>query len=288
VTKLVLDRMALDDVGYNPQRLAEAIHAQLGQREGPIPVHDIALALDIEDIRIEPLNNLEAALVTTPERSYGQILLNRQSGPERRRFSAGHELLHFLNPLHVPTAEGGFRCTRADMRASGKDLDRHLRQEAEANAFAVELLTPRPRMRSYLRGNADLRKVLAVADDFDISREAAARRFVNLHSDNLAAVFCKDRKFLYADRPDAFPGLCLSRGQAVSLSGGEQGDLSDFDDADPRDWLFTANRGSELLMQTLWQGGGYSITLLHAIEPDEADDPGIDDTYERFTGGRAR
>ena len=41
-----LDRMRVEDVGLNPQRLAEAIHQQLACNSGPVPVREIALALD--------------------------------------------------------------------------------------------------------------------------------------------------------------------------------------------------------------------------------------------------
>ena len=72
-----LDRMAIEDVGLNPQRLAEAIHDQLARLDGAVPIYEIAAALDIDEIREQPLSNLEAALVTTPERDRGRILLNQ-------------------------------------------------------------------------------------------------------------------------------------------------------------------------------------------------------------------
>ncbi len=135
--------MSIEDVGLNPRRIAEAILAQLEGERGAVPVREIALALDIEWIRAEPLSNIEAALVTTAERDRGQILLNSRSSRQRQRFSLGHELLHFLNPLHEQTSEGGFQCSRLDMRASASTQGRHERQESEANEFAIELLTPR-------------------------------------------------------------------------------------------------------------------------------------------------
>jgi IrrE N-terminal-like domain len=220
VTEIKLDRMALDDVGANPRRLAEAIHGQLGERKGPVLVDQIARALDIEEIREERISNIEAALVTDPERSYGSILVNLNSSPQRRRFSIGHELGHFLNPLHEPTSSEGFRCTRSDMiLAAQNDQDRYVRQEAEANTFAIELLAPRGRVKSYLNPSPDLAKVLRLAGDLDISREAAARRYVELHDETLAVVFCASGKFSYARRKDEFPSLCLRQGQPLNLLG---------------------------------------------------------------------
>lgn len=100
----MLDRIAIEDVGANAVRLAEAIHVQLGDRPGPVPVGEIARALDIVEIRMETLSNIEGALVTTPERGFGSILVNQNSSSRRRRFTIGHELLHFLSPTHRPTS----------------------------------------------------------------------------------------------------------------------------------------------------------------------------------------
>ena len=162
---LTLDRMAIEEVGLNPQRLAEAIDDQLGELDGGVPVYEIAAALDIEEIREWPLSNLDGALITTPERDRGRVLLNLKSSVQRRRFSLSHELLHFLNPTHQQTSADGFHCTRRDMRISGdnKSSDRHKRQESEANRFAIELLTPRRRLKPFLTGTPDMKTVASMA-----------------------------------------------------------------------------------------------------------------------------
>jgi len=107
----VLDRIDVEGAGPNATRLAKAIHGQLGPRPGPVKVHEIARALDIVDIREEALDGFEAALITLPDRPYGSILINLNSSPQRRRYSVGHELLHFLNPWHEPTLPVGFQCS---------------------------------------------------------------------------------------------------------------------------------------------------------------------------------
>jgi len=73
-----------------PEKLAAAIHRQLGERDGPVPVHAIARVLDIVEIRQEPIANLEGALITTPERDIGHILVNANSSWQRRRYSLSH------------------------------------------------------------------------------------------------------------------------------------------------------------------------------------------------------
>jgi hypothetical protein len=288
VTIIKLDRMALDDVGLNPLRLAAAIHAQIGQGVGPVPVHEIARGLDIREIREERLISIEAALVTTPERDVGSILINLNSSSQRRRFSVGHELLHFLNPLHQQVSPNGFWCSRVDMIASAlNDRDRHRRQEAEANAFAIELLAPRARLRPYLKSAPNLKQVLVMATDLDISREAAARRYVELHSEVLAVVFCVDGKFVYARRCDEFPALCLQKGQPVDLVGDRaDSQVSLIEEVDAADWLYQAKRLT-LAAQTLYQQDGYSTTLLQVLDADDNDDD-LDDAYDRFTDWRIR
>lgn len=211
---IILDRIELAEVGANPERLAAAIHSQVGDETGPVPVHDIARALDIVDIREEPLRNMEAALLTDHERSYGAILLNSTSSPQRRRFSLGHELGHFVNEYHRTTSVTGFQCARSDM-VEARDINRHFRQEAEANRFSIELLTPRARLKPYLRGEVSLERADAMANDFDISRQAAARRYVQLHDASLAVLFCRHGRVRHIDRSEDGPRLAFWLGDAL-------------------------------------------------------------------------
>jgi hypothetical protein len=64
-----LDRMAVEEAGPNPDKLAAAIHAQLGAKTGAVPIHAIAGALDIVHVREERLPGMEGALVMTPDRN---------------------------------------------------------------------------------------------------------------------------------------------------------------------------------------------------------------------------
>lgn len=284
MTALILDRIEIEDSGANPGRLAVAIHRQLGARPGPVPVHEIARALDIFEIREEYLDNCEAALITRPERSYGSILLNLHSSPQRRRYSVGHELLHFLNAWHEPTVAQGFQCSRQDMRESKKSAnDRHLRQEAEANEFAIELLAPSSRVRPYVETPADLKHALAMARDLDISREAAARRFVALHEEPLAVVFVNNGLLRYAEPGAEFPGLSIAKAQPVPFLPTRigAGTLSEMEEIDAVDWLQRPDSAC-LSAQIFRQREGYATVLLRA-ELNDADDSELEDTYQRFT-----
>ena len=67
---------------------------------------EIARALDIHEIRVEPLSNFEGALITTAERGYGSILVNGNVDRRRQTFTIAHELGHFLNIWHRPDDRG--------------------------------------------------------------------------------------------------------------------------------------------------------------------------------------
>jgi IrrE N-terminal-like domain len=109
-----LDRMAIEEAGPNPQRLAEAIHQQIDLATGPVPVADIAAALDIVEIKEAPLRGLEGALVGPLDRNVGAILLNSHSPPLRRRFTLAHEL--------VTSSMCGIRLTRRAALPARKEI----------------------------------------------------------------------------------------------------------------------------------------------------------------------
>jgi Zn-dependent peptidase ImmA (M78 family) len=272
-----LDRMEIEDSGPNPERLAAAIHLQVRHASGPVPIYEIAEALDIVEIREAPMRGLEGAVVTTPDRNVGSIVVNSRSHPVRRRFTLAHELGHFLNPWHRPSdRSGGFSCTRADLgngwrRRASAHVSRHVAQEIEANRFAIELLAPTRLLRPYLSGIPDLAKVIELADDLGLSREAGARRYVELHQGPTALVFSADGVVRYVQRHSDFPFVSCQRGQrllALPAATDEAG-LSAHVEADPRDWLGRPGRDS-LVVQTLSQRDGYAITLL-AFDATETD-----------------
>ena len=84
--------MSIDDVRANPENIARVVHKQLYLTTGPVPVREIAMARDIEEIAEAQLASFEGALLMPPERAVGKILLNSSSPPERRRFTLSHEL----------------------------------------------------------------------------------------------------------------------------------------------------------------------------------------------------
>ncbi|MBE0702702.1 MAG: hypothetical protein IH582_05955, partial [Afipia sp.] len=68
---LTIDRMEIDDVGGDPAKLAAAIVKQLPDVSKPIPVREIAAAIDIYEIREESLSGLEGGLIVAEDKSEG-------------------------------------------------------------------------------------------------------------------------------------------------------------------------------------------------------------------------
>lgn len=256
---LILDRMAIEEAGGNPERLAGAVLGQIPNVTLPIPVEAIAPAVGINSIQSKPLDGFEACLITDANKASGLILVNARSSRERRRYSIGHELGHFLNVWHF--ADDAISCASSDMAANDEKC---AKREAEANRFAASLLMPRRLARPYLRSEPDLAQALALASAADVSMQAGIRRYVDLHDVNMAALFAKDGRILYVHKKKAFPKLKLwNRDRLpaeVARPSHAVGKVTTIEDADPDNWTCWAN--GDLRVQTLNQANGYQIILL--------------------------
>jgi hypothetical protein len=144
---------------------------------------------------------------------YGCVLLEQRDPVARRRFTAAHELghylLHFLPLLQDATGEEAGPCIITEGLAALEDPDAGLPEgevrfsdpfalaavepaidretmEDEANAFAAELLMPETSVKSlaerYRRETGGRRSVLArrLAPEFLVSRQAMLRRLQTL------------------------------------------------------------------------------------------------------------
>jgi len=274
---LQIDRMEIDDVGGNPLKLALAVLGQIKDLSPPIPVRDIATALDIYEIREEVLTGFEGGLITPDDKSEGAILVNADRPERRKRYTISHELGHYLNPWHKPQSADGFRCSSRDMVAETfKRGDRALQMEVQANEFAAELLMPAQLFQRELRRltGLDLDHVLSLADEFFVSREAAARKYVTLVDEPTAVVFSKEGTIRYVKSHPKFPKLgvwskyplpvhLLSR-----LSSLPAGEASKWEVIEGDVWLQDA-KGQQLCEQTLAQRNGFRLTLIALEEPSD-------------------
>ena len=273
-----ISRMDLADLGA-PDALAEGILKQETDMTIPVPIEDIARSVDITDIAFIGTDSFEGGLVTDRDKSEGVILVNRKSSRRRRRFTVGHELGHFLMPLHLPDNGTQFMCTTADMRRSdsSKTMDMTLRMEVEANRFAASLLLPALLFRRDLARSPapDIGLLLQLCDKYDTSKEATTRRFCELTDTPSAAVFSKDGMFLYAVRGREFPFIALCRDQPLAARSqtarfkGVEGDISDMAAIDGHWWTDSEPHcNGQVLEQTLLQVDGYRLTLLQLDEEE--------------------
>lgn len=272
--------MELADVG-SPDAIIAAILKQLPNMALPVPVDEIAFAVGIE--RIAPLetDGFEGALIAVPDKSKGVILVNQNRPRQRKRFSVSHEVGHFLIPTHQAQDARGFQCRTQDMRRTTfTSGDRAAQMEVEANRFAAHLLMPPPMFRRDLERlpGADIEHIIALASKskYDVSKEAAARRYVEYHHEVCAAIVSREGKFLRAYRNSKFPFIPLNVGERVpigsltaSYSGPSQ--LSRWEEQDFGNWLgdrlpvgLTA-----LYEQVLLQSDGFRLTLLNVDLQDE-------------------
>ncbi|MEQ9408434.1 MAG: ImmA/IrrE family metallo-endopeptidase [Fuerstiella sp.] len=117
--------------------------------------------------------------------SDGRVVLrvNKDRPLCRQRFSISHEIGHTL----FPDYQLAVRCRKANDRiwADGNDL-----LETLCDVAASELMFPTPWFVDRISAMSLSAESLAgLADDYEASREATIRRFVELHPEPLVAVF---------------------------------------------------------------------------------------------------
>ncbi len=282
---LKIDRMEIDDAGGNPSKLAHSVLKQIPDLKPRIPVREIAFAVGIYEIREEPLVGIEGGLIAPDDKSEGAILVNLDRPEKRKRYTIGHELGHYLNPWHKPAAQEGFRCSPKDMAVEAfRAGDRAAQMEVEANQFAAELLMPAGLVNGFLRrlSGIDIDHILSMSEDFRVSREAAARRYVALHDDPAAVIFSKDGVIRYIKKHPHFPAIEVwSRDPlpAISVSARSRlqvGQISDWDAVDAGVWLRDP-KGRQICEQTLAQRNGFRLTLITLAEIEDEDDGGDED-----------
>jgi Zn-dependent peptidase ImmA (M78 family) len=287
-----LTRMDLDGTG-SPMGLVGKILKAEPELTIPVPIEELARQLDITDIRDMTTDGFEGGLVTDTARSSGYILVNRAARLGRRRFTVGHELGHFLMTHHKPP-QGGFQCSRDDMRAwSDKEKSAGIRMEVEANEFSALILMPPPLWKRELGklGDPDLSQIVALAKAFGVSKEAAARSFAQYHDEAVAIVVAKDGKAEKIYRKlTGFPTPCVKAGMNIPPSSflfraTEQLDLpTEIVEARAEFWLESdfGVRLPKLYEQVFFQHDGYALIMLWAELPRENDfDPDEDRTSKQ-------
>jgi hypothetical protein len=263
--------MELADCG-SPEKLLGVIFAKRQEWRPPVPIEDFAASVGIEQIKALETDGFEGALLTDADKTRGVILFNERSARQRKRFTIGHELGHFL----IPTHRGNQQCTSKDMRESKRATERE-RREAEANRFSAGLLMPRHWfVREMNRlGDADVSHVRALAQLFDTSLEATANRYAELTDDRCAFVFSKDGVVRYARPSKQFPKLAVRAGDTLPVGASKvsTGQAVAWKELAGDVWLQDGfgRSGPPLLEQAVAQANGFQLTLLF-LEPPEQDE----------------
>lgn len=148
-----------------------------------IVVEDFALRIGLAIIAA-PLVGAVAQLIS-PRWGRPKILLSdRLVESEVRRFTIAHELAHYL--LRHPSLSLAEMC---DPLARGTERTWERNVEAEANAFAAELLVPEALVRPIFAGaQPSLEPALQIAHMFGVSVRVGAIRFTELTDAACAAV----------------------------------------------------------------------------------------------------
>jgi len=268
--------MDLADCG-SPEKLLAVILKHHPDWTAPVPVEELAAAVNVVELRELETDGFEGALLTDPNKKKGAILYKANARKERRRFTIAHELGHFLMPSH----KGDEHCTAADLREKRLDQD-HRRREAEANRFAAGLLMPRPWFSRDMEklGDADVTHVRTLAERYGTSLEATSNRYIDLTDDVCAFVFSKDGVIRYIRPTKTFPRLAIKAGNPLpaecsSLRAPAQPlhVATPWAELDGSVWLHTelGQRTPLVLEQTMRQSNGFQISLLF-VEAEHLED----------------
>jgi Zn-dependent peptidase ImmA (M78 family) len=274
-------RMDLADCVMPEALLAEIHKLQTGVFPIPVPIEEWALALDITAIQALETKGFEGGLMMFPDRSSGTILVNEANGDRRRRFTIGHELGHFLLPWHTPRSGQGFMCSAKDMAVfrAKPGGDRYIEMEAQANQFSAGILMPAAPFRADLRARRhfEASHIVELSDRYDVSKEAMARRCVDLHDDAIAVVFSRAGVVMRAYRGKDFPRLGfaandpLPAGSIAKRATLAAGQSSAWGEGPAHHWL--ENIRGTVAEQSIGQQNGYRMTLLtFEADSDDQDD----------------
>ena len=296
-----LTRLDLDGTGSPEGLVGKILKAEPGLSY-PIPIEELARALDITEIAELETDAFEGGLLMDEHRSSGIILVNKAARGGRRRFTIGHELGHFCIPTHKPIDGDRFLCSRDDMRRwSASQQDSYARMEMEANRFSALLLMPPPMLRRYLsrRHNPDLAHVLAIHEDFDVSKDAAARAYAQYSEKPIALLVVHNGAILRIYSHIKFPRISFGANAPVPRAScywrvpKTQRTPSELREIPAGQWLESdwGTQVPELCEQVLHQQHDYALILLWpelAPEEDEYDPDEDRTSKERLAHRLAR
>ena len=183
--RAVMDETGIDDpfgaIRAKARVVVEDFHG-LFQEPPPFNLKAMASARGLHWSDDDPRFSLDSEIA--PEADGRVVLRVNKSRPEsRQRFSIGHEIGHTLFPEYHLSV----RCRKAVERSWADDDDL---LETLCDVAASELMFPQPWFTDHISSmDVSAESISQLAQDFAASRDATARRLVELHSEPLAAVF---------------------------------------------------------------------------------------------------
>jgi Zn-dependent peptidase ImmA (M78 family) len=277
----------LADLG-SPEKIANCITDHFPDIVMPISLERIAEAVGIVEIVGRTSDCFEGALVTTESKSKGSIIYNDASKIERRRFTISHELGHFLIPFHNANTQ----CAKIEMGVFQTNKPGRAK-EVEANLFASSLLMPRKFFARDIQRlkSPEIEHILKLATDYQVSKAAAARRYIELCDHMCAIVFSRYGKLQYLCKTTDFPFINIRKDQALPARSSsarrevEIGQVSDWVEMESEIWVNSSSRELTLYEQFFDQGNGYRISMLMIDDLACSDEDGDESENRSFTWG---
>jgi len=100
------------------------------------------------------------------------------------------------------------KCSNADLAAKpAREMSAHVAIEAEANLFSAELLMPKGLLKNLgsLGKEPSIQHIKAAAENLDVSFQAMAVRFVDLHDYPITFVMSRHGRVVFGYKRDSFP-----------------------------------------------------------------------------------
>ena len=144
---------------------------------GPVDTVGLIRALGI-DYAEEPMPAGDSGRIVCDAEGRCRIIVNMAERPQRKRFTAAHELAHFL--LHRDLLDARGHLDRLFDEAAMRNPDSPLshKHEVQANRFAADLLMPAAEIRADYDPRTD--NVAELAKRFDVSKKAMTIRLKSL------------------------------------------------------------------------------------------------------------
>lgn len=154
----------------SPQKAAEELSANLNCGT-PVDIYSILLRVGLYP-RFSALEGLAGALVRTDSSEVFGVLINSDQPEERMRFSAAHELGHYVLQ-HLSLDESFHASLKSQWRSS---------KESDADSFAAALLMPKSFIEDWneQQNTVDEFKIVKLADRLQVSYQAILHRLLEL------------------------------------------------------------------------------------------------------------